>query len=347
MRIHLLTALVLLTFPKAIYAQDNPAAEPVPQALVGPNGGQPDMVPLDEPANNFPLIEYQPFGGPYQSGGGSEEVGPLIAFSQQKPEVMDKMWEDLNIFGFILKRNLEKSLGEQTPEVKMGVAMLLESGGHRIHASYIDGFGALFTLRIGMPVVAPPTSETKTESPKEPSEWEKARAALYGGDAVAQAQWARAQAGWSRDSFRRVEHYDAKVVEALKKQVMESLKSASNLQYVKPDEWIVVTIAGSPNGSDAQTIPAGADGLSNHSAGGSGSRAAAGSSRSTIMTFRVKKSTVDALSAKSSSEEQFAAKVEVSSYLGAEPSRVAGGGGRFSRPPGGGQGMFGVSPQLK
>jgi hypothetical protein len=343
MRIHLLTALVLVAVPTASHAQDTISAPPSTALVtVAPAGGtqiesppeSPNAIELVAPAQDNQSLPI--FFSP-GAGAAADAVGPLIVFDQQDPKALDEMAEDFNIFGFILKRNLEKALGEQMPEIKMGVPMLLESGGRHIHASYIEGFGALFNLRVAVPILAPPASEAKRENPKEPSEWDKARAALYGGET--------AQAQWSRASMRTVEHYDAKVVETLKKQVLESLKSAGNLRRIKPDEWIVVTITGSPNGPDTQVGTASADGLSSYSAGGAGTRAWRRSGRPTVMTFRVKKSTVEALAAKSSSEEQFAGKVEVTAYLGAEAAPGAGGGGSGSSGAMGGSGTFGVTPQ--
>jgi hypothetical protein len=344
MRIQLLTALVLTAVPTAIHAQQSTPAAASAEAVTisAPNNIQTEPAPEDPMAIEAgPAPAYQP-GQNYliQSlGGTAEAAGPLIMFDQQDSKAMDEMAEDLNIFGFILKRNLEKALGEQLPEMRMGVPMLLESGGRHIHASYIEGFGALLNLRVTAPVVAPPASDAKSAPPKEPTEWEKARAALYGGEAAAQAQWSRANA-------RTAEHYNPKVVETLKKQVIESLKSAGNLRHVKPDEWIVVTITGGPNGVDAQAGGAGNNGSGSIS-GLVGTRAWRHSGRPTMMTFRVKKSTVEALASKGSSDEQFAGKVEVTAYLGAEATSGTEGGAGYSVStlPIGGSSAFGILPR--
>jgi len=337
MRIKLLTALVLAAIPIAVHAQDAIAGQSTtaPVTVAAQSGAQTESAPAYNTLSSetAQMQDYQALQQVYfeDSGAAAESVGPLIVFDQQDAKVMDELAEDLNVFGFIVKRNLEKALGEQMPEIKMGVPMLLETGGRHIHASYIEGFGALFNLRVSMPILAPPTSEAKSESPKEPTEWEKARAALYGGGASAQAEW-------SQTSMRTVQHYDAKVVETLKKQVLASLKSAGNLRHVKPDEWIVVTITGSPNALDTQTGTASVAGFGSYSSSGAGTRAWSRSGRPTVMTFRVKKSTVEALAAKGTSEEQFAGKVEVTAYLGAESARGGGGGAGVTS-------VFGILPR--
>jgi hypothetical protein len=366
MRIYLLTASVLLTIPTGLYAQAVAAAPSAAGAVTvsAPNETQPETVPIDQvttapmqegqpyqipdqPGQNFFSAEnYQILPGRYvqEPGATGESVGPLIAFTQQDTKTLDELAEDLNIFGFIVKRNLEKAVGEETPQVKLGVPMWLESGGRRIHASYIEGFGALFNLRVGVPIVEPPHSEAKSEPPKEPSEWEKARSALYGG-----GQQLFVQQRWAEIAASQAQHYNPRLVEILRKEVIESLRSASNLRHLKPDEWIVVTITGAPNGFETQggatgvagAAPAGLPGSAYNSLTGSYSVGGMGSAtlragRPTMMTFRVKKSTVDAQGAKGTSNEQFAGKVEVTSYLGAESPRAGGGGGA-------GGNMFGQS----
>jgi hypothetical protein len=344
MKIQLLTALVLAAIPKAIHAQDASSGQSstAPVTVAAPSGTQTESAPAYNTltTETGPMQEYQALQQVYfqDAGAAAESVGPLIVFDQQDTKALDELAEDLNVFGFIVRRNLEKALGEQMPEFKMGVPMWLENGGRHIHASYIEGFGALFNLRVAFPVVAPPASEAKSEPPKEPTEWEKARAALYGGGASTQP-------GWSGASSRTVQPYNAKVVETLKKQVLESLKSAGNLRHVKPDEWIVVTVTGNPNGLDAPSGTASVAGSGSYSVGGAGTRAWNRSGRPTVMTFRVKKSTVEALAAKGSSEEQFAGKVEVTAYLGAESAARAGGGGGSMG--GGTTSIFGIIPRTQ
>jgi hypothetical protein len=358
MRIHLLTSLALLTGATAIHAQTQPSAQTTSSAatIPAPNSKL-DEAPTSEtpvlntisppPAGHY--IGVQGTQNPFypiwdQAGGAAQDVGPLIMFGQHEPKAMDEMAEDLNIFGFLVKRNLEKALGEQAPEMRMGVPMLLESGGRHVHASYIEGFGALFNMRVAIPIVAPSSSTAKSEYPEAQSEWDKARAALYGGGAAA------AQMEWAETSARKVEFYDAKLVDILKKQVLESLKSAGNLRHVKPDEWIVVTITGSPNAPDAIVFPTSGAGAAYNLTGtvmDSRTVQVQASGRRTIMAFRVKKSAVDAFAAKGSSAEQFAGKVEVTSYLGAEAAiRSSGGVGvGYSTGPAGGQNFFHAVPQ--
>jgi hypothetical protein len=314
MRKHLLTVLVFLTLPEVMCAQPatpTPATAlptPVVQSSEAENEGIGSSLPVFFSGQNGSYLGMAPVGGT------AEGVGPLLVFGQHDPKALDEMAEDLNIFGFLVNQKLESSLGDQIPEIKMGVPMWLESGGHHIHASYIEGFGAIFNLRLGIPVVAPPAAEAKEVAPVAPSEWEKARAALYGGGDVA------IQSQWAAGAVRNTEHYDGKVVEILKKQIAASLKSADGLRHVKSEEWIVVTITGGPN--EPESPPAKSSAARNYTANNLGlTTLAASYGRPTMMTFRIKKATV--ASSRGDSEEEFANKVEVTSYLGADTSKRA------------------------
>lgn len=312
MRKNVLTALVFLALPLAMSAQTatiTPAGTALPTTAVQSSEAQNEGIVSSLPV--FFSGQNGSYLGMAPAGGTAEEVGPLLVFGQHDPKALDEMAEDLNIFGFLVNQKLENSLGDQIPEIKMGVPMWLESGGHHIHASYIEGFGAIFNLRLGIPVVAPPASEAKEEAPAAPSEWEEARAALYGGGDVAM------QSQWAAGAVRNAEHYDAKVVEILKKQIAASLKSADGLRHVKPEEWIVVMVTGGPNAPESQ--PAKSSAARNYTANNLGLATSYG--RPTMMTFRIKKSTV--VASRGSSEEEFANKVEVTSYLGADNSKRA------------------------
>jgi hypothetical protein len=169
----------------------------------------------------------------------ANNVGPIIAFGQLDQKTLDELTEDLSILGFIFNQNIDRALGEEKPDYRLGVPMLLKSGGRLDQASYVEGVGAFFNLRVQFPLVAPPTAEPEKEATPANLEWDKARRALF-------ANASAAPAGRSQAPYNEAEHYDARLVEVLKKQVIESLRNASNLRHVKPNEWIVVTITGGP-----------------------------------------------------------------------------------------------------
>jgi hypothetical protein len=343
MRTHFITAYVLLTVATAVHAQVSPATT---QTAAAQNNTLSDPAKDDVllSAPDKPMIEYVPAqAGAFQNPNqiqyiepfgltqvSAESAGSFMVFSPTEPKTLDEMAEDLNILGFILRRNLQKALGEQRPDYKLGVPMLLQSGDRLIQASQIEGFGALLNLRVRFPLSAPPAATATSKPAEGPSEWEKAKRALYGGNSPTTAEW-------SQNSYRRAEPYDANLVATLKKQVIESLKSSGNLRHVKPEEWIIVTIIGSPNLPATQLGTTDATGGIGSSSVQNGRGASDGSGRPTIMTIRVKKSTAEALAAKSISPAQFENKVEVTAYLGADVSTGAASGGFFRNSAGYGQ----------
>jgi hypothetical protein len=345
MRTHFITAYALLTVATAIHAQEAPATTQTAAAQNNPlSDPAKDDVLLSAP--DKPMIEYVPaqagaFPNPNQiqyfepfgsTQGSAEGAGSFIVFSPTEPKTLDEMGEDLNILGFILHRNLQKALGEQRPDYKLGVPMLLQPGDRLIHASQIEGFGALLNLRVRFPLAAPPAATATSKPAEGPSEWEKAKRDLYGGNSTTTVD-----SRWAENSYHRAEPYDANVVEILKKQVRESLKSAANLRHVKPEEWIVVTITGSPNVPATQLGTADATGGLGSSSVQPGGAVSLSSGRATIMTIRVKKSTAEALAAKTISPAEFESKVEVNTYVGADVASGAARGGFFRNSAGYGQ----------
>jgi hypothetical protein len=241
----------------------------------------------------------------------------------------------LNILSLIFSQNLERALGGgsgATDDFKLGIPMLLQTGGRWVEASYIEGFGAVFNLKVRFPLVTAATPDKDTQTAQLNSQWEQARQALAGAPAAPHR--------WS-DPSEKTKHYSPQLVETLKKRVLELLKNASNLRHVQPDEWVVVTFTGPPNAftsrpkaagiqdpSAPPQAPAGAGtpaaqpslGSASIPAGGqSGLNSTSGSrsvDRATVMTIRIKKKDADAVASNKITEEQFFHAAEITRYLG-------------------------------
>lgn len=168
----------------------------------------------------------------------SAAPGSQVYFSPCSPEKMNEMAEDLNVLGFILKNGLEKALGERGTEYRLGVPMLLRSDFRGIEAGYIEGFGVLVKLQVGFPLVNSGGPEKPKQATQPATEWEKARQAIY-------------QTSGDINVDQAIDpeppRFDEKLVAALKTQIFESLKNASNLRHVSSDESITVVALGGPN----------------------------------------------------------------------------------------------------
>jgi hypothetical protein len=172
----------------------------------------------------------------------------VVTFKAPDQTTLDETAEDLNILSLIFAQNLERALGVEggeTGDYKLGIPMLLQTGGRRVEANYLEGFGAVFNLKVRFPLVSAAVPEKDTQTSQMDSEWEQARRALTG---AAQSDPTRLT------PYDKTSSYSPKLVETLKRRVVELLKNASNLRHVQPDEWVAVTFAGPPN---APTQPSG------------------------------------------------------------------------------------------
>jgi hypothetical protein len=312
------------------------------------------------PVQELPDIPGQPgysFGSVVPQGGSTtswwredaragEGAASVLTFKAPDQKTVDETAEDLNILSLIFSRHLERALGEEggeKGEYKLGIPMLLQTGGRWVEASYVEGFGAVFSLKVRFPLVPAAAVNKDTQSSQQDSEWDQARRALAGGAAESDAR--------RQNPFERARRYNPNLVETLKKRVLELLKNASNLRHVQSEEWVVVTFAGPPNvvarpagaiagmgsvsidgnvGTEAvseQPSPKGAttsnpiasqSAFTASSAGAvAGPQAAPQTpARATIMTIRVKKRDADAFAANKMSEDQFFHTAEIANYLG-------------------------------
>src|SRR5581483_6220373 len=169
--------------------------------------------------------------------------------------------------------------------------------------------------------LAPPSGQDKAAQPNShASAWDRARRELAGAPDTPQQNYSIA---WDESESRP---YQPSLVDALKKQVFETLQNASNLRHVPAGEWVVVNITGSPTAQEGANSQAAS--ASNQSTGVAGRTVAAGigstepetvtitpgtrgensvlvlggigsasgpPERATLMTIRVKKENADAV----------------------------------------------------
>ena len=253
--------------------------------------------------------------------------GPVsvVSFKAHDQHWLDETTEDLNIMSLLLSQTLEHAAGNDADDYKLGIPIFLKPGGRAIEASYIEGFGVVFNVKVNFPLMA----STEKEAPKKAegsSDWERARQALAGGGAPNAPAWA------GNPFEQQGQPYDAHQIEALKSRIIEVLRNASNLRHVLPEESVVVVLNGRPSGVDR----AGASSSSAQETGEGPEEQAAEaqrrvanafrsgggeqqpSERATIMTIRIIKGNADSFANKKISEDKFSHTAEITTYLGPE-----------------------------
>ena len=328
-----------------------------PSATKADSSGTPGAAdrPRAEAGTDRPALPAQePSAGPWPKLGRSPAGRTLLIHSTPKdPRVMAEIEEDLNVMARILEKAVEQQV-KPTPVKKLGV-VLQSMGQERPQAIHLDGYGALFVLRVRVPLLpSGPAEKVETATAPRRLPWDQTRQELYGG-----------RAGESMPSPEPSIAYDEALVASLKQQLLVALENATHLRHLKPEEHATVTLMGTagPQGASSPPQPdatpptdrpfpreggfrGGAEGGAGFGGGsfggsvfggGSFGGSAGGSFRGelhggvgfgmldpayrvgTTLTLRIKKSDADSLAAGKLSAEEFQKKAIIQVYEGNSP----------------------------
>ncbi len=143
--------------------------------------------------------------------------------------------EDLSIMSRILEKAIQP--GEEDGEKRvLGVVM----SGDGVRNLQIEGYGAMFLLRVNFPLAGAPANPEKKSEGEANSTWEEARREIYG-----------SATPLTLDGGRGSE-FDPKRVERLKEAVVAALKNASNIRGLKENDSVTVVVTS--GGGRAQTF---------------------------------------------------------------------------------------------
>jgi hypothetical protein len=257
----------------------------------------------------------------------------VIRSADTDPKTQASLEEDLAVMSRIFDKALDEEVGgSKHGWTAMGIDLSFMPGSNPIRSLYLDGYGALFMLNVGFPLLPPPA---KAEEPKETrpadSAWEEARREVYG-----------------QPADRKVvpdsgEEFDGDKVNTLKDALLEGLKSATNIRNLKSDDWITVCVFGGGSAAPVKvktvkvSTKAGAppaeflademtyDVRANEVFMRNGVFLPSGSrNRGTILTIRVKKSDVDAFAKGRLNLDEFRKKASLTTYIGDVGSMTTG-----------------------
>src|SRR5205823_2824404 len=102
---------------------------------------------------------------------------------------------------------------------------------------YLEGYGAVFQLNVGYPLVEQPKKkEAKKTNSSPDSAWDQTRRKLYGGKG---GDPLSSPLVWETyETIRHAGEYDAGRVENLTQTLVETLKEASHVRHLKSSENI-------------------------------------------------------------------------------------------------------------
>jgi hypothetical protein len=237
----------------------------------------------------------------------------LIQFSPGEDKMLDALTEDLNIMAHLLEKNLEREVSQETPSVKMGIQMTLTGGSSSVRAMYLESFGALFLVKVNFPLLGPNSEEEKKVEEHADSDWENTKKELSG---------EKRQTGEAVEIYSFGADYDRAQVESMKSALLQTLRNASNIRYLKPEEFIGVTVFGSPTvlekvrPSKSRNAKSESNLTRDLAKAGTNRDLASRARRGTVMTFRIKKSDVDSFSKQKLSFDEFQTRAVINSYFG-------------------------------
>jgi hypothetical protein len=194
-------------------------------------------------------------------------------------------------------------------------------GGNKTGCMYLQGYGALFLMNVDFPLSAPPEAEKQQEEkPKKENVdqvWEETRKQIY------EPQETNRRV---RGTERKEVKYDAEKVDNLKTTLIESLKHASNIRILKPDESVILSITGIGTASDdivsMVAIPGTDQILVTQESGGKeitkvykgGGADELNLSSPTVLVIRAKKADIDSFAKGGLNLDSFRQRVQILSY---------------------------------
>ncbi|HLH56207.1 MAG TPA: hypothetical protein VKY92_21580 [Verrucomicrobiae bacterium] len=226
----------------------------------------------------------------------------VVRTAEPEPKAQAALEEDLAVMSHIFDKALEDLPGGPgNARNVMGIDVLFAPGSAPMRSLYLDNYGAVFFLSVNFPLLAP--SEARREQkPAADSAWEDARQELYG------------QHSNGGGLGEPGEEYSQEKVDKLKETLFETLKNATNIRGLKPEEFVTVWVAGGNNSRFSKVRV-----LKNNQPGNFTANvfpAELGPGRRTVMTIRALKSEIDALSKGAMSPEAFQKHARVTTYMG-------------------------------
>jgi hypothetical protein len=235
--------------PAAPVLPTTPAPTVPPESSPSVAASSPSVAAVER--NIYELTDTLSFG----SQAGSGDMVLVIPSEQTRMEDLIAINEDMNVMSRIFETNLEQG---RITTARSGIFVsrrdpfgtLLGGSRGEIQSMYLQGYGALFLLKVDFPLS--PSSDVQEEE-KEPKKeeqgdpvWQQMRREIYEPENVSRRH----------KTDRPEEKFDPEKVENLKTTLIKILKHATNIRSLKPDESVVLTVTGSGGSTGTKVITA-------------------------------------------------------------------------------------------
>lgn len=280
-------------------------AEPLPATAPALPPSTPDVEPAEAASLGYGM-----------GGGGwlprHSHTGTVLVIPDAEIETEDlaKITQDLNVMSRLLERNLQRaniateggSFFTSGRDMFTGFFM---RGQQTIQSMYLQGYGALFLMKVDFPLSPPPEvqeqeqgEQTEEQEDADPV-WEQMKREMY------EPQEAR-----RRGTEDAAEKYDAEKVENLKTNLIKALKHAANISALKPDESAILSITGGGEFASLKSI------VTTTRRGDSRilEKTASSGSSPAVLVIRAKKLDIDAFAKGDLDVDQFKQKTQILTY---------------------------------
>ena len=282
-------------------------------------------------------VELQDLHANLYGGAGTSRGNRSLVIQSTEPDAVANAntEEDLAIMSRILRKAVGNSQDEGR-RVVLGTEVSVFGSASGARNIYLDGYGALFLVSVRYPLIAPEERREEVKAKDNISdEWkaaqeEERQSRPGGGYGSASGGFAQ---NWTWSSSRsQAEDFDSDKVDKLKTSLFESLKNATHIRILKPNDFVTIVVQGaeavriesakrktSPTATVAgKPGPADSD-LKDGKAGNSPSKSKSSRIRTslgeTVMTIRVKKSDVDAFAQGKLDVDAFQKKASLQTYF--------------------------------
>ncbi|UCD49165.1 MAG: hypothetical protein JSW27_16730 [Phycisphaerales bacterium] len=165
----------------------------------------------------------------------------VIPASQIDPKGLAEIKEDMQVMVHILREMLSE------PRTILGILYdygdIFGNSDRRTQAFYLEGYGALFVMKVDFPFSFPAAGEPKDESEQAVDPvWQRARQRL-------RSPGTRRAYGLAADEEMSFEQFKA--------DLLQTLKHAANIRHIDPNENVILTIIGQDAGGRSDFSGAG------------------------------------------------------------------------------------------
>jgi hypothetical protein len=160
----------------------------------------------------------------------------IIPKGEQDPLAMNEIMEDGKIMSQIISESIPSAQGQTPFRGYIGSALynVFGSAG-QVSCLYIEQYGMIFVRQVDYPLLPSEKTKSQPQQDKDTDKvWQKAKRTVQG------------DSGLNEHGQDALPSYDSALVEQLKQSLIGSLKHASNIRRLKPEDYVVIVVRYNP-----------------------------------------------------------------------------------------------------